>query len=173
MGAELITLDWTAENPADPRQIDLAVADLADVLIDRLMDESQPLGWCDSTDEARLALKRGATEYQLVIFGDHRYGTSQQIRDDLWHYTAGAESWGDDPFDGFSDLWAFLEACALDSFLASVSGFVSWGIAADSAKEAHILTMIAQLMHEEGVPAGKIELVIRRAGKALGIKESD
>lgn len=170
MGGELVTLDWTVEGRPDRTAIAMAVAGVPDFRLKRLVGESQPLRRCETMSDVTDALIKGAIVYDAVVNSDHSHATAQQIRDELWHYTVGGQSRGDYPFDGFGDLWAFLDAADLDPDLGTAACFAGWGIVAETAKEADIIEMFAVAMASENIPADKSSRIVARVAEALGVR---
>jgi hypothetical protein len=79
--------------------------------------------------------KQGVAEYVEAIYG-HRMAVWWQAASDRWFVVAGGDTWGDDPYEGWSSLNEFCEW--LDkgghdlTVLADRIGFVAYGLAVDS-----------------------------------------
>lgn len=127
MGMELLTFDWTAESSKhDKAAVEAAITAITDEWLDDNYDHLQMYGSADDYDEMRDYLRRGAADYDWHLAGTHRYGTSRPVGIGLtqWIYTAGGSSWGDDPYDDWSALASFIEACNRLPDLAAAAGFV-------------------------------------------------
>jgi hypothetical protein len=121
--------------------------DLIDLAIDGIPDETlrdeaflnaiDPAGILDRagdpehvdfTDFVRETLKNGAREYDSAVSG-HRMSTDFYIQGTPLEFVwAGGGSWGDDPFDGFSDLCVFINFCPSDDGVRELAGYVCGGL---------------------------------------------
>lgn len=170
MNPEQMVLSWTVEGRPGRTDIAEALAGVSDRTLERLWVESLPLAKAGSLAVVRDMLIRGAIEYQLVVYGDHRFAVSHQIRDELWYHSVGGPTKGADPFEGFSALWAFVDAADLDPDLRSASCFAGRGIVAETAKEATILDMFAIAMAAENIAADTSSRIINKVATALGVR---
>jgi len=99
-------------------------------------DEFEGIGFAaapeefDTREDLVDLLVRAAEEYASTVAG-HRSTVHYGIPGtDLEFVFAGGGSWGDDPYDGFTDLVVFVEACDLFPALAAAFGFVCQGLPA-------------------------------------------
>lgn len=138
MGQDLITVTW-ATDPTRTIDEDAVRAFIAAIDLDNLtpaldaalgnygLDE-------DDSDSIRDRLTEGFEQYKLVRIGHHRYATSLPVprtggRPPLWLHTAGGASWGDDPFEGYTDLCVFLEVIdSEDPALQEAAAFAGYGV---------------------------------------------
>lgn len=148
----------------------MAVAGVPDFTLKRLIEESKPLAHCKTEDAVRDVLIKGAIVYDAIIANGHKHATMRQIRDELRHYAVGGPSYGDYPFDGFGDLWAFLDAAALNPDLGSAACFAGWGIVAETAKESDIIEKFAVAMAMENIPADKSSRIVAKVARSLGVR---
>lgn len=165
MGAELITVSWTSHGTDHTQSaIFTAIDALNDDAIDALLETSQSLGPLsgDKVDEDGPAevLKEGAIEYLSILADDHRYATWEPVGDDVRHYTAGGQTWGDDPFDGWSALFCFLEACEADESLAAAAGFVGFGVSVTGPSPEAMMQAFAEAMDREGLNADMVSRIL-------------
>jgi hypothetical protein len=135
MGMDLITTAWTQENgKTDADAVRAIIASLTDDEITsqtEVLDPSGRLGFSDFPDdeaeELRAWISNGADVYLNV--DELRLHDCYPLPDTgLWFYVVGGGSWGDDPFDGFTDLTTFIEACSIWPELAEAAGFVCGGL---------------------------------------------
>jgi len=81
-------------------------------------------------------LVRAAEEYASTVAG-HRSTVHYGIPGTSLEFVfAGGGSWGDDPYDGFSDLVVFVDACDQFPVLAAASGLVCQGLPGPAASAA-------------------------------------
>ena len=82
----------------------------------------------DFPDFVRDILKSGAREYDSAISG-HRMSTDYYIQGTPLEFVwTGGGSWGDDPFEGFSDLCLFIDLASQNETIREASGFVCGGL---------------------------------------------
>ena len=134
MGMDLIGTGFTIRTD---RKCDLdAIGRAIDAIPDeRLRDDDfisalDPSGgWMpENIDDVRGVLKAGAREYDSAMDG-HRMSLAYPVRGTaLLFVWAGGGSWGDDPFEGFSELCSFIELCSLVGEVGAAAGFVCGGL---------------------------------------------
>lgn len=164
MGADMIVVSWTTdESDLDRAAIVDAIAAFPEGRLNDLFAESQSLGPLSEYDfsQARSVLAVGMAEYLLSVDGVHRHTASEQIDGTLWHYTSGGSSWGDDPYENWSELFCFLEACAEDPALARAAGFVGWG-AVGADEVTPLMEAFATALEEEGINADMVSRILDR-----------
>jgi hypothetical protein len=140
MGMDLIGVGFTRRNDREcsVEKIDALIDAIPD---DKLRDEdflsaidpSEAVlnpDWEDAAvpDYVRDALKQGALEYGSALSG-HRSSLDFGIPGTPLEFIfAGGDSWGDDPFEGWSELVLFLSLAEHDAALAEAAGFVCGGL---------------------------------------------
>jgi hypothetical protein len=132
---DLITVGWTMDNtkkgdfdkakeliatwvPSRER-IDEMLEDVTGGLTEEELDEGETL---------LSVLKNYLLAGLEVYFTNDRMVNSYHISGDYFFHIAGGGSWGDDPFDGWSGLVAFLDACDWNEELAEAAGYIGGGI---------------------------------------------
>lgn len=85
-------------------------------------------------ESGRELLTEGAGVYAQIVHARHRMSEGWTVGTDAVFHVAGGSSFGDDPFEGWTELGAFLAACAEDRVLASLVGFISWGVGLPKAE---------------------------------------
>lgn len=129
MGMDLITVAYTSTErgiDADAAKTIISTLTAEEIqAIDRLAD----LSWLGTDgDEEVLDLLRAGADVAGNL-DDLRLAVTYKIGDtDRWFYLAGGGSWGDDPFDGYTALCAFLCACETVPRLAEACDFLGGGI---------------------------------------------
>jgi hypothetical protein len=134
MGMDLIGAGFTRNSAVECK------IDLIDVAIDLIPDASledetylnliDPAGNFDTVEpeEIRDYLKSGAREYDSAVSG-HRMAISYYINGTPLEFVwAGGGSWGDDPFDGFTELCYFTNFAEVDEGIAQLAGYVCGGL---------------------------------------------
>lgn len=135
MGADLIAATFTTDSCTQP-----SLSHLADYIravpAERLTSREflvtiDPGEFFDENVDAetiRDALISGANEYFAATKG-HRHAIGIPIPGTtLWFHFAGGDSWGDDPFDGFTDLIRFIDATDALGLSTEETGIVCGGI---------------------------------------------
>jgi hypothetical protein len=127
---DLLTIGWTAR--ASDYDTAAVMAVLNTITMDWIKDQAEvldPSGGYELADLHEMLLT-GAEDYQGHMQGTHRYGTVYDVPtgDDLLFYIAGGGSYGDDPYDDWSALGMFVNACEARPELAAAAGFFGGGI---------------------------------------------
>lgn len=165
MGADLISVTWTSEGRPDYKRVTERIAELPETTLDYLLATSQTLGYIDAGDydEVRDVLRDGFTQYELSVLGDHRFTNVHPVSTGALVCTSGGDSWGDDPYEGWSNLCAFLDACEEDDELARAAGFIGWGIQATGEDDVtQLMEALTTALEEEGISPDMIARVLDR-----------
>lgn len=140
MGMDLVGAGFTRNSAVEcdldaiDRAIDLIPDEtLRDEDFLRLIDPSERLYSLDPDDDdfpsdVRDNLKSGAREFDSAVTG-HRMSLSYYINGTPLEFVwTGGGSWGDDPYDGWSDLILFVEFADAVEGVAQLAGYVCGGL---------------------------------------------
>jgi len=140
MGMDFISASFTHDT-SKPCDV-MAIGALLDGITDGQLHDPDFLGALDPSahfdedcqdepdfpEEVRDTLKAGAAEYAALIEGS-RWSMARTIPGTTLEFvTAGGSSWGDDPFEGFSELCLFIDALDALPDVAQAAGFVCGGL---------------------------------------------
>ena len=136
MGADLIGAAFTTDSSVDC-SLDHIKDYIRAIPAERLMSEEflitiDPSGRWDGedidADTVRDTLISGADEY-LAATNGHRYAVGIPIPGtSLWFHFVGGSSWGDDPFEGYTDMCMFVDAVDALGLSAEETGLVCGGL---------------------------------------------
>lgn len=131
MGMDLLTIGYTTTLVPDysTEAVLALVEGLPREWLEEHMDVIDSSGCYDTLEELRTAITAGAGEFDALLSGSHRMGADYPIPGTTLFFTvSGGGSWGDAPYDGWSELVIFIETCAQSPELAEATGFVCYGI---------------------------------------------
>jgi hypothetical protein len=133
MGMDLITIGFTVTpNPTpkdDPEALTGIIRALSDDWLTDHLDNIDPQENYEDMADLRAAIVNGAGDYEMHRSGMHRYGAFYEINGTPRYFIiAGGSSWGDDPYEDWSDLTLFINACELLPDLAMAAGYCGAGI---------------------------------------------
>ena len=143
MGMSLVGVGFTVDTERECKTDEVIrfIHGLADEEFDdELLGMIDPSGgYLEDADQAREALKSGAQEFSSARDG-HRSTMYYTIPGThLVFVWAGGGTWGDDPFDGFTDLCIFVEYAAVSKQVADLAGFVSGGLPHVDTIKKHLI----------------------------------
>ena len=131
MGMDMLTIGYTTRPvPEYSKEALLAIVSaFTTKWLEENIDAIDESGCYESVDELRRAIDQGAEEFDALATGSHRMGVNYGIPGTtLWFTVSGGGSWGDDPYEGWSELGIFIRTCIQSPELAEAAGFICYGI---------------------------------------------